>query len=93
MPLIARWVGHIPAGRVSAVELMSGEKPQTVSWNRCILTDIYLWHACSYQEINNGNGRAGGCPATGDTTATSSTSTARSCGASSSATSTSTSGR
>eukprot|EP01047_Picozoa_sp_COSAG01_P013693 COSAG01_NODE_650_length_14506_cov_24.157354_6_plen_114_part_00 len=29
------------------------------SWNRCILTEIYLCHACSYQEINDGNGRAG----------------------------------
>jgi diketogulonate reductase-like aldo/keto reductase len=29
------------------------------SWNRCILTEIYLCHACSYQEIKDGNGRAG----------------------------------
>jgi arylsulfatase A-like enzyme len=31
MPLIARWVGHIPAGRVSAVELMSADWLPTVA--------------------------------------------------------------
>jgi hypothetical protein len=29
------------------------------SWNRPILTDIYLCHACSCHEIEDGNGRAG----------------------------------
>jgi hypothetical protein len=29
------------------------------SWNRSILTEIYLCHACSYHEIEDGNGRAG----------------------------------
>eukprot|EP01049_Picozoa_sp_SAG25_P009583 SAG25_NODE_962_length_4542_cov_45.139545_3_plen_123_part_00 len=29
------------------------------SWNRSILTEIYICHACSYHEINDGNGRAG----------------------------------
>jgi arylsulfatase A-like enzyme len=31
MPLIARWVGHIPAGRVSAIELMSADWLPTVA--------------------------------------------------------------
>ena len=31
MPLIARWLGHIPAGRVSAVELMSADWLPTVA--------------------------------------------------------------
>jgi hypothetical protein len=30
------------------------------SWNRSILTDIYLCHACSYHEIEDGNGAPGG---------------------------------
>jgi hypothetical protein len=30
------------------------------SWSRSILTEIYLCHACSYHEIEDGNGRAGG---------------------------------
>lgn len=30
MPLIARWVDHIPAGRVSATELMSADWLPTV---------------------------------------------------------------
>jgi hypothetical protein len=29
------------------------------SWNRSMLTDIYLCHACSYQEIENGSARTG----------------------------------
>jgi hypothetical protein len=29
------------------------------SWNRPMLTEIYLWHACSDHEIEDGNGRAG----------------------------------
>jgi hypothetical protein len=29
------------------------------SWNRPMLTEIYLCHACSYHEIEDGNGRAG----------------------------------
>jgi hypothetical protein len=29
------------------------------SWNRPILTEIYLCHACSYHEIEDENGRAG----------------------------------
>jgi hypothetical protein len=29
------------------------------SWNRSILTEIYLCHACSYHEIEGGNTRAG----------------------------------
>eukprot|EP01049_Picozoa_sp_SAG25_P003024 SAG25_NODE_165_length_13094_cov_31.386149_12_plen_337_part_00 len=29
------------------------------SWKRSILTEIYLCHACSYQEIEDGNARAG----------------------------------
>jgi hypothetical protein len=29
------------------------------SWNRSILTEIYLCHACSCHEIEDGNGRAG----------------------------------
>jgi hypothetical protein len=38
--------------------------PSTVSrpfssWNRPMLTEIYLCHACSYHEIEDGNGRAG----------------------------------
>ena len=31
MPLIARWVGHIPAGRVSTVELMSADWLPTIA--------------------------------------------------------------
>eukprot|EP01047_Picozoa_sp_COSAG01_P026040 COSAG01_NODE_1664_length_9573_cov_31.637429_8_plen_101_part_00 len=31
------------------------------SWNRPILTEIYLCHACSCHEIEDGNGRAGLC--------------------------------
>jgi hypothetical protein len=30
------------------------------SWNRSIVTEIYLCHACSYQEIEDGNGAPGG---------------------------------
>jgi|EP01049_Picozoa_sp_SAG25_P010687 hypothetical protein len=45
MPLIARWVGHIPAGRVSAVELMSGEKQR-----RPLSTDPH--HARSIDETH-----------------------------------------
>jgi hypothetical protein len=30
------------------------------SWNRSILTEIYLCHACAYHEIEDGNARAGG---------------------------------
>jgi hypothetical protein len=30
-----------------------------LSWNRPILTEIYLCHACSYHEFEDGNGRAG----------------------------------
>jgi hypothetical protein len=33
------------------------------SWNRSILTEIYLCHACSYQEIEDGNGAPGGLEA------------------------------
>jgi|EP01049_Picozoa_sp_SAG25_P007752 hypothetical protein len=29
------------------------------SWARSILTEIYLGHACSYHEIEDGNARAG----------------------------------
>eukprot|EP01047_Picozoa_sp_COSAG01_P076813 COSAG01_NODE_13619_length_1557_cov_17.990398_3_plen_112_part_00 len=29
------------------------------SWNRSILTEIYLCHACASQEIEDGNARAG----------------------------------
>eukprot|EP01049_Picozoa_sp_SAG25_P024828 SAG25_NODE_11427_length_304_cov_1.517073_1_plen_86_part_10 len=29
------------------------------SWNRSILTEIYLCHACSYHEIEDGNGAPG----------------------------------
>eukprot|EP01047_Picozoa_sp_COSAG01_P045867 COSAG01_NODE_4258_length_5201_cov_4.634065_6_plen_143_part_00 len=29
------------------------------SWTRSILTEIYLCHACSYHEIEDGNARAG----------------------------------
>eukprot|EP01047_Picozoa_sp_COSAG01_P009519 COSAG01_NODE_392_length_17668_cov_5.382264_4_plen_95_part_00 len=29
------------------------------SWNRCILTEIYLCHACSDHEIEDGNARTG----------------------------------
>jgi hypothetical protein len=29
------------------------------SWNRCILTEIYLCHACSYHEIEDENARTG----------------------------------
>eukprot|EP01047_Picozoa_sp_COSAG01_P077177 COSAG01_NODE_13806_length_1532_cov_5.242149_1_plen_365_part_00 len=37
-------------------ELVSWPFP---SWNRSILTEIYLCHTCSYHEIEDGNGRAG----------------------------------
>jgi hypothetical protein len=30
------------------------------SWNRSILTEIYLCHACYYHEIEDGNGAPGG---------------------------------
>jgi hypothetical protein len=30
------------------------------SWNRSMLTEIYLCHACSYQAIEDGNARTGG---------------------------------
>jgi|EP01047_Picozoa_sp_COSAG01_P021296 hypothetical protein len=30
------------------------------SWNRSVLTDIYLCHSCSYHEIEAGNARTGG---------------------------------
>jgi hypothetical protein len=29
------------------------------SWNRSILTEIYLCHACSHHEIEDGNARTG----------------------------------
>jgi hypothetical protein len=29
------------------------------SWNRSILTEIYLYHACSYHEIDDGIARPG----------------------------------
>jgi hypothetical protein len=29
------------------------------SWNRSILTEIYLCHVCSYHEVEDRNGRAG----------------------------------
>jgi hypothetical protein len=32
------------------------------SWKRSILTEIYLCHACSYHEIEDGNARAGEWP-------------------------------
>jgi hypothetical protein len=32
------------------------------SWNRSILTEIYLCHACSYHETEDGNARTGGAP-------------------------------
>jgi hypothetical protein len=30
------------------------------SWNRSVLTEIYLCHACSYHEVEDGNARTGG---------------------------------
>eukprot|EP01047_Picozoa_sp_COSAG01_P021951 COSAG01_NODE_1289_length_10885_cov_3.769331_16_plen_255_part_00 len=33
------------------------------SWNRSILTEIYICHACSYQKIEDGNAWAGGTSA------------------------------
>jgi hypothetical protein len=35
------------------------------SWKRFILTEIYLCHACSHREIEDGNARAGPCTAPG----------------------------
>eukprot|EP01047_Picozoa_sp_COSAG01_P046042 COSAG01_NODE_4291_length_5167_cov_3.885556_2_plen_188_part_00 len=35
------------------------------SWNRSILTEIYLCHACSYHEIGDGNARTGALPHAG----------------------------
>lgn len=29
------------------------------TWNRSILNEIYLYHACSYHEIEDGNGAPG----------------------------------
>jgi hypothetical protein len=48
-------------GSGSRVDVVSAPFP---SWNRSILTEIYLCHACSYQEIEDGNG-APGQPAAG----------------------------
>jgi hypothetical protein len=31
------------------------------SWNRSILTEIYLCHACSHPEVEGGNARVGSC--------------------------------
>jgi hypothetical protein len=38
-------------------KLVSGPCP---SWNRSILTEIYLCHTCSYHEIDDGNGAGAG---------------------------------
>jgi hypothetical protein len=48
-----------PRGRAAALAappLVSWASP---SWDRSILTEIYLCHACSYHEIEDGNARTG----------------------------------
>jgi hypothetical protein len=49
------WSLHV-AVREWLPELVSRAFP---SWNRSMLTEIYLCHACSYQEIEDGHARAG----------------------------------
>jgi lysosomal Pro-X carboxypeptidase len=50
--------GITPAELPGDVDLSIVSRPFP-SWNRSISTEIYLCHACSYHEIENGNGRPG----------------------------------
>jgi hypothetical protein len=49
------WASILPV--VGAAITVSAPFP---SWNRSILTEIYPCHACSYHEIEDGNGAPGG---------------------------------
>jgi hypothetical protein len=51
------WAHIKMARRPAMTYIVSAPFP---SWNRSILTEIYLCHACSYQEIEDGNGAPGG---------------------------------
>jgi hypothetical protein len=51
----------VAAAAAAAAVLRAGTvSPAFPSWNRSILTEIYLCHACSYQSIEDGNAWAGG---------------------------------
>eukprot|EP01047_Picozoa_sp_COSAG01_P016365 COSAG01_NODE_836_length_13206_cov_139.627375_18_plen_371_part_00 len=51
-------VGRAAAGGCRAH--VGGVSAPFPSWDRSILTEIYLCHACSYHEIEDGNGAPGG---------------------------------
>jgi hypothetical protein len=50
-----RPVPHHGRRRLGREQLLAVRGPFP-SWNRSILTEIYLCHACSYHEIEDGNG-------------------------------------
>eukprot|EP01047_Picozoa_sp_COSAG01_P008474 COSAG01_NODE_335_length_18690_cov_7.693185_2_plen_656_part_00 len=54
--LLSAHRAELSASQEACAEAVSRAFP---SWNRSILTEIFLCHACSDQEIEDGNGRAG----------------------------------
>ena len=53
------WASRCGSSSASVAAAAAAVSRPFPSWNRSILTDIYLCHACSYHEIKDGNGRAG----------------------------------
>jgi hypothetical protein len=57
---VKSWFGKMKDELLLSDEVSRGAFP---SWNRSILAEIYLCHACAYHEIEDGNGApgVGGC--------------------------------